>query len=284
MSFTTFSGEVNNITNLPDTPNDTPSAGYPSGIPAADLKALFDATGAAIKTYINSTLLTELEGTGGAGNIGIATITGLTATTIQAALEEILATIEGIVVGQLGDDSVETDMLQAGAVTEAKIADAAITADKLASGTVETGKIADGAVTTDKLSSGAATSGKIADAAITEAKISTGAVTNGKLGAGAVTEAKIADGAVTYAKTSGVQQEHTATTVTIPAIAAGGTKTVSVNGVTASNTVLVTPAPASFLTWRNCGVRCTAQAAGSLTFAAESATGAALTANIVILN
>lgn len=278
MAFTPCSADVTNISSLQPRPNDM------DGLSAAQLQALFDKVGSDLKTYINSTLLTELEGTGGAGNIGIEAITGLTATTIQAALEELLTTISGIVVGQLGDDSVETGMLQSDCVTEPKLADAAVTSDKLASGAVETGKIADGAVTTDKLSSGAATTAKIADAAITEAKISTGAVTNGKLGAGAVTETKIADGAVTYAKTSGVQQAHTATTVSVPAIAAGGTVTVSVSGVTASNTVLVTPAPASFLTWRNCGVRCTAQAAGSLTFAAESATGASLTANIVILN
>ena len=44
---------------------------------------------AEVKSYINETLLAELEGTSGAGNIGIDVITGLTAATVQGALAEL---------------------------------------------------------------------------------------------------------------------------------------------------------------------------------------------------
>ena len=42
-------------------------------------------------------------------------------------------------------------------------------------------------------------------------------------------------------------------------------------------------APESYLMWRDCGVYCTAQGAGSLTFACEETPTAALNANILIL-
>ena len=111
-----------------------------------------------------------------------------------------------------------------------------------------------------------------------------GSVTEPKLAGGSVTTEKLAGGAVTPEKTTGLQKQHTAASVTVPAMTAGDTQTVSVTGVTANNTVLVEPAPASFLLWRDCGVRCTAQGAGTLSFAAEDATGESLTAHVLILD
>lgn len=58
----------------------------------------------------------------------------------------------------------------------------------------------------------------------------------------------------------------------------------SASAVTASNTVIVTPAPASFVAWVEAGVRCSGQGAGTLDFTAETTTTAALTANVVILD
>jgi len=63
----------------------------------------------------------------------------------------------------------------------------------------------------------------------------------------------------------------------------GSSQTVNVSGVTASNTVIVAPAAASFTNYRNFGVRCTAQAAGKLTFAYEFTPTADLTVNVLIL-
>lgn len=60
-------------------------------------------------------------------------------------------------------------------------------------------------------------------------------------------------------------------------------QTVTVTGVTASNTVIVGPAPASQDVWVAAGVKCTAQAANSLTFTATSAPTAAITVNVIIM-
>jgi len=60
-------------------------------------------------------------------------------------------------------------------------------------------------------------------------------------------------------------------------------QTVSVSGVTASNTVIVTAAPASYVHYNECAVRCTAQAAGELTFTCTDTPESALTVNILIL-
>lgn len=62
------------------------------------------------------------------------------------------------------------------------------------------------------------------------------------------------------------------------------TQAVSVSAVTASNVVIVTPAPASIAVWGECGVYASAQAAGKLTFTAIAKPTAALTANVVCLN
>lgn len=61
-------------------------------------------------------------------------------------------------------------------------------------------------------------------------------------------------------------------------------QTVNVSGVTANNTVIVTPAPASYDAYCEAGVYCSAQASGSLTFKCTSAPTAALTVNVLILN
>lgn len=61
------------------------------------------------------------------------------------------------------------------------------------------------------------------------------------------------------------------------------TQSVTVSGVTTSNTVIVSPAPSDISTWVAGGVRCTAQAANSLTFTADSNPTANITVNVVIL-
>jgi len=55
MGLTKTTVAVNNITALSDTPNAT------EGLTAAQLKAKFDKTGSDLKTYINDTLITELD-------------------------------------------------------------------------------------------------------------------------------------------------------------------------------------------------------------------------------
>lgn len=60
-------------------------------------------------------------------------------------------------------------------------------------------------------------------------------------------------------------------------------QTVSVSGVTASNTVIVAPAPSSLEDYTAAGIYCSAQASGTLTFTCKSVPSSALTVNILIV-
>lgn len=81
---------------------------------------------------------------------------------------------------------------------------------------------------------------------------------------------------------AGKQDQHGSTTVTL---ASGTTSwTVSASGVTTTNDVIVTYAPASFADWVDNRVRCTGQGDGTLTFAADSAPANNITVNVLTLN
>ena len=60
-------------------------------------------------------------------------------------------------------------------------------------------------------------------------------------------------------------------------------QTVNVTGVTADNSVIVSPAAASREAYGNAGVYCSAQGTGTLTFACEDTPASALTVNALIL-
>ena len=73
-------------------------------------------------------------------------------------------------------------------------------------------------------------------------------------------------------------------TITLTASAwSSNTQTVSVAGVKATNTVLVTPAPASVKDWDAAYVICTAQGANSLTFTCDTVPENDISVNVVIL-
>lgn len=61
------------------------------------------------------------------------------------------------------------------------------------------------------------------------------------------------------------------------------TQTVSVAGVTASNNIIVAPAPASYEAWGAAGIRATAQADGTVTFTCDTVPTEAITAQILIV-
>ena len=61
------------------------------------------------------------------------------------------------------------------------------------------------------------------------------------------------------------------------------TQTVSVTGVTATANCIITAAPDSYMAYAEAGVRCTAQGAGTLTFACETVPTADVAANVLIL-
>jgi len=282
MSFTKMTTAVNNISQLSNRPND-------DGMNAAQLKAAFDQAGGDLKTFVNS-LIDELEAATAADSLGIDTIddTGAPdvdqAATVQEGLNALYKAIKDAVITGITDGAVSTAKLANGAVTTVKIADANVTTAKVADANITAAKLATDAVETAKIKDINVTTAKLADAAVTAAKLGANAVETAKIKDGNVTTDKIADSAVTYAKTTGIQKEHGTATATIPAISAGGTQTVSVTGVTTSNVVIVSPQASSWQKWRDCGVRCTAQANGTLTFAAETATGQTLYANVLILD
>ena len=61
------------------------------------------------------------------------------------------------------------------------------------------------------------------------------------------------------------------------------TQTVSVSGVTATANLIITAAPDSYIAYAESVVRCTAQGAGTLTFACETVPTADVAANVLIL-
>lgn len=61
------------------------------------------------------------------------------------------------------------------------------------------------------------------------------------------------------------------------------TQTVSVAGVTATANLIITASPDSYMAYAEAGVRCTAQGAGTLTFACETVPTADVAANVLIL-
>lgn len=73
---------------------------------------------------------------------------------------------------------------------------------------------------------------------------------------------------------------------TMPELTVAGwsnnTQTVTVTGVTATNTVFVSPAPASASDYASAGIICTAQSTDSLTFTCVTVPANAITVNVVI--
>ena len=61
-------------------------------------------------------------------------------------------------------------------------------------------------------------------------------------------------------------------------------QTVSVTGVSASNSVIVSPAPASIDDYVAGGIKCTAQASGTLTFTCTTTPSTAISVNVLVIN
>jgi hypothetical protein len=85
-------------------------------------------------------------------------------------------------------------------VTTAKIADSAITSAKIADLGIATGDIADSAITSGKIATGAVGTTKIDDLSVTEGKLAPNSVTSAKIADGTIVAGDLADGAVTSAK------------------------------------------------------------------------------------
>lgn len=111
---------------------------------------------------------------------------------------------------------------------------------------------------------------------------------NGKVGVSAVTSTELGylDGVTSSVQTqlNAKVQKLTATASLTVAGWSSSQQTVSVSGVTTSNTIIVTPNPASYVHYNECMVRCSAQASGKLTFTCTDTPTSALTVNVLILN
>ena len=84
------------------------------------------------------------------------------------------------------------------------------------------------------------------------------------------------------------QAKHSVTTVTLATTVWNSStltsSAISVTGVTASNTVVVSPAPSSFEDYGAAGIYCSAQAAGTLTFKCTTVPTSSISVNVLILN
>lgn len=90
---------------------------------------------------------------------------------------------------------------------------------------------------------------------------------------------------VTLAYTDVNAARITARTVTLASGSwSSKAQAVTCSGVTASNHVIITPAPASYLNYHKWKVRCTAQAADKLTFTTDGTPSANLTVQVLILD
>lgn len=167
MAFTQLTDDLNIITALPDLPNDSPAHD------GAWLRAKFDEAANKIKTYINSTLLSELGATGAAAKIGVAAISGITADpNLQDTLEEMASAIgsgvSNYAVTHSKLSAYSDGVTNTPAVEAANIKDGEVTHAKLAANAVEAGNIKDGEVTHAKLAADAVERANIKDGAVTD--------------------------------------------------------------------------------------------------------------------
>lgn len=245
MPLPNFLEDMEIITKLSNNPNDD------DGLGPDELKFLYDKAGILIKTYINEELLPELESAIASAARGISQ-QGIPGNVINNG------TINA-------DKLVQTPGFET-VITEA-IRDLAITRAKIALKAVGSAQIDDYAVINQNIANKAVSENKLDDALrdkinriITEAMLDT----------------SLKD------KINSHQKLHKEISVTLNA---GATSwSVSATGVTATNSIVVSAAPASYTLWRNHGIRCTGQGVNTLTFAADTAPASAVTANVLIFD
>lgn len=181
---------------------------------AAQNKKVFDALVTAVVREKFNALLDELTGTTAAAQLGITTIPGFSAESIQGALEEIITVMQGISQGSVANGSVTLAKLAA-EVTAAALGGAAAShthgAGDVSSGVLDAAripvldgtKLGAGSVGTEKLAPAAVTGEKLAALAVLPAHLAPGAVTAQKLAEKAVTREKMAIDAFTPADNAG---------------------------------------------------------------------------------
>lgn len=94
----------------------------------------------------------------------------------------------------------------------------------------------------------------------------------------------VADGSVTAEKIAAGAVSSSFTVLLTAAGWADKAQTVTANGVTADNTVVVSPAPGSYTAYTESGVRCTAQGSNLLVFACDDVPAGEITVNVTVIN
>ena len=178
---------------------------------AAQNKKVFDNLVTAVVRARFNALIDELTGADAAGQIGIAGITGLSASNVQDAIEELLSAMQDITQGSVADGSITLAKLAA-EVTAAALGGAAAShthgAGDIASGTLNaaripvlgSGNLGAGSVGTTQLGAGVVTTEKLGRASVTAEKIAALAITAALIANKTITGAKIADNTITSAQ------------------------------------------------------------------------------------
>ena len=249
MAITSFDVDVMNISGLTDQPNDN------NGMTADELKALFDKAPSDIKDYINNVLIPEL-------------------------VEQIAAAARGIAV-----DSISGQILTNGSVTEDKLS------QEEGLEAVVTSAVRNYAITKEKLSQALQQS---LNSMISSIQTLQEQMPNKTEDSSLATVAKSGsytdlsdkpdltiDTALSSTSTNPVQNKAVKTAIdakqdkiierTVTFTRGATSRTISCAGVTASNSIDVTYAPASFAQWVDNRMRCTAQGNGTITVVADTA-------------
>lgn len=101
----------------------------------------------------------------------------------------------------------------------------------------------------------------------------------------AVTAITASNGALTVTKGTTFQTNIVKLTITLAVASwSSSSQSVTATGVTASNTVIISPAPTSIDDYAAAGIKCTAQAANSLTFTCATTPIVAISVNVVAIN
>ena len=187
---------------------------------AAQNKKVFDKLVTAVVRERFNALIDELTGEDAAGQLGVAAVSGLSASTVQEALEALVGAMQDITQGSVADGAITLAKLAA-EVTAVALGGAAAShthgAGDIASGTLDAARLptldsenlkagsvgatqlADGAVVTEKLGRASVTAEKIAALAITAALIANKTITAAKIADGTITATQLADG-IPYTK------------------------------------------------------------------------------------
>lgn len=181
---------------------------------AAQNKKVFDNLVTAVVKERFNALIDELTGADAAGQLGVAAVSGLSASTVQEALEALVGAMQDITQGSVADGSITLAKLAA-EVTAIALGGAAashthaagdiasgtldaarlptLDSENLKAGSVGAAQLADGAVVTEKLGRASVTAEKIAALAITAALIANKTITAAKIADGTITATQLAD-------------------------------------------------------------------------------------------